>query len=395
MQTDQLKGKILLVDDDRNLLSACQRNLRGKFDVDIAEGGEAALAKIASGAAYAVVVADRQMPGMDGVQLLHKVRLQAPDTVRMMLTGNADMEAVIRLVNETNIFRFLTKPCPPDLLASALEDACRLHQLTIAEKELLNQTLSGSVKLLTDVLSMTESPAFSQAPALRDAVAQAAARLGVENAWELQLAVMLAPIGQVTVPPETLVRSRTGQALTETEQQMLARLPETAARLLTNIPRLQGVAKIVRYQNKGFDGSGYPADDIVGDAIPLGARLLKIIVDLLRLERGGASRNEAFNDLREHVGQYDPTLLRALRQASHDHAPVPAPGKIANLSVVIPARELGLGMTLRSNVETKDGTLIVPAGHRLNEMTLEKVRNFASVIGLKEPILIERRDPLA
>jgi response regulator RpfG family c-di-GMP phosphodiesterase len=382
-----MNPKILIVDDDRNLLSACERILRCKFNLETAAGGPAALAKIQSSGPYAVVMADRQMPEMDGVQFLNKVREISPDTVRLMLTGNADMEAVIRLVNESNIFRFLTKPCPTNLLIQALEDAQRLYQLTVAEKELLNKTLNGSIKVLTDILAMTESPSFGPPQALREAIADAAARLGLENAWQIHLAVMLAPIGNVTVPPETLVRARSRQALSPAEEQMLNQRPETAARLLINIPRLEGVAQIVRYQNKCFDGSGLPIDEVAGDAIPVGARLLKIVHDYMDLHRGGTSIAEAFEAMRDRAGAYDPTLLDALQQSLEGKAHGQI--KAAKVSAKVAAKDLVEGMLLRSNVETKDGVLILRAGHQITGMTLEKIQNFASVFGIKEPIMVE------
>jgi response regulator RpfG family c-di-GMP phosphodiesterase len=385
-----MNAKILLVDDERNVLTAYERILRSKFEIETAEGGEAALAKFANGGVYAVVVADRQMPGMDGVQLLGKIRGLSPDTVRMMLTGNADMESVIRLVNESNIFRFLTKPCPTALLLKALEDAQRLYHLVVAERELLNKTLDGSIKLLTDILSMVDSPAFGQSQSLREAITAATARLGLENAWEIQLAAMLAPIGNVTVPPETLVRSRSGQPLSAAEQHMLAHRPETAARLLENIPRLEGVARVVRYQNKAFDGSGFPQDAVTGDGIPVGARLLKIILDFMELQRGGVPQAAAFETMKGRNGLYDPALLAVMLQSFEGKASGPV--RAARLSMAVTVRELAKGMVLRSNVETKDGTLLLRAGNEVNEMTLEKIINFDSVVGIKEPIMVEGAD---
>jgi DNA-binding NtrC family response regulator len=96
-----------------------------------------------------VVVSDRQMPQMDGIQFLAAVRQQAPDTVRIMLSGNVDLEHAVRVVNEGNIFRFLIKPCPQEILGKALEDALGQYRLINAEKDLLSKTLSGSIKLLT------------------------------------------------------------------------------------------------------------------------------------------------------------------------------------------------------------------------------------------------------
>ncbi|HEX3720001.1 MAG TPA: HD domain-containing phosphohydrolase [Verrucomicrobiae bacterium] len=381
-----MSAKILLVDDDANLLSACERNLRRQFQIETAQSGEAGLAKIEERGPFGVVVADRQMPGMDGVQFLGMVSERAPDTVRMMLTGNADLEGIIRLVNESNIFRFLTKPCPPEVLAKALHDAEALYQLAISEKELLNKTLSGSIKLLTDILSMVETQSFGRAQQLRDAIGIAADRLGLDNAWEIHLAVMLAPIGNVTVPPETLVRSRAGHPLSEVEEQMMAHVPETAARLLANIPRLEGVARIVRYQDKCFDGSGFPLDDVSGESIPLGARLLKILLDIMEFQRNGVPQAEALERMRTRTGLYDPALLKVLKSPTDGRAPSNV--QAANLSIEVGVNDLVKGMVLRSNMETKEGTLILPAGHQISEMTLIKIRNFDSVVGIKTPILV-------
>jgi response regulator RpfG family c-di-GMP phosphodiesterase len=382
-----MNEKILFVDDDTNLLASCERIFRRQFPLETAAGAEAGLAKLANGSTYSVVVADRQMPGMDGITFLTTVRQKAPDTVRMMLTGNADMEHAIRVVNEGNIFRFLTKPCAPEVLSKALKDAQDQYRLITAEKDLLNKTLNGSIKLLTDILALVENQSFSRDQALRDSIAIVADRLRVENAWEIHLAVMLASIGYVTVPPETLVKSHRGQKLTEAEDDILTRVPETAARLLANIPRLEGVARIVRYQNKHFDGSGFPPESISGENIPLGSRLLKILLDVTKLQRNGMTRSKALDEMQRQTGVYDPALLATVRACDEGRAP----SKIdaSQLSVSIRSKDLAAGMVLRSNVETLDGTLILCAGHQLNEMALEKIRNFERVAGIKEPVLVE------
>jgi response regulator RpfG family c-di-GMP phosphodiesterase len=382
-----MSEKILFVDDDPNLLASCERILRRHFQVETAEGGEAGLAIVESHGPYAVVVADRQMPRMDGIEFLGAVRKKAPDTIRIMLTGNADLEGAIRVVNEGNIFRFLTKPCPPDMLARALQDAQEQYRLVTAERELLNNTLNGSIKLLTDILSMVDHQSFGRSQMLRDAITAVTVRLYMENAWEIHLAVMLASIGYVTVPPETLVKSRAGQTLSSVEEQMLARLPETAARLLANIPRLGGVARIIQYQHKHFDGSGFPADDTAGEAIPLGSRLLKILIDMMDLQSAGLNRLKALERLQTHPGRYDPALLAAVR-ACNEGGTV-GTVNASQLSLSVRLTDLTPGMVLRSNVETRDGTLVLSVGHRLSEMTLEKLRNFDRVVGIKEPILVE------
>jgi len=381
-----MNDKILFVDDDPHLLAACERNLRRKFALETAESGEIALQKIAAHGPFAVVVADRQMPGMDGIQLLSLVKERAPDTVRIMLTGNADLESAIKVVNEGNIFRFLTKPCPLDILTKAVEDAMSQYRLVIAEKELLNKTLSGSIKLLTDILSMMEPKSFGRAQTMRDIITTVTRKFSLDNDWEVHLAAMLAPIGYVTIPPETLLRSRAGEALTKVEEQMVAHVPETAARLLANIPRLEGVARVVRYQHKHYDGTGFPSDSIKGESVPLGARLLKILDDMAQLQTGGMSRSLALDEMQGRRGWYDPSLLDAVRTY---YGITAAARETARPTISVEFSNLAPGMVLRSNIETKDGTLILAAGHALSDMTVEKILNFERISGIKEPIFVE------
>lgn len=139
--------KILFVDDDPNLLAGFQRNLRKLYMFDTATGGVEALERIKTDGPYAVIVADMQMPGMNGVELLTKVREVAPDTVRLMLTGNADQKTAVDAVNQGQVLGFLTKPCEPDMLRVTLDSALKQYSLVVVERELLEGTLSGSVKI--------------------------------------------------------------------------------------------------------------------------------------------------------------------------------------------------------------------------------------------------------
>jgi response regulator RpfG family c-di-GMP phosphodiesterase len=381
-----MSEKILFVDDDLNLLASCERNLRRRFQIETAEGGQAGLEKIASRGPYSVVISDMQMPGMNGIQFLSTVKDRAPDTVRIMLTGNANVDVAMGVVNEGNIFRFLTKPCPPEVLTKAVDDALAQYRLIVAEKELLNKTLSGSIKLLTDILSIVDTPSFGRTQIMRDMIAEATDKLGIKNGWEIHLAVMLAPIGYVTVPPETMVKARAGEVLSKVEEQMVAKLPDTAAKLLANIPRLEGVSKIVRYQQKHFNGCGFPADSVSGEAIPQGSRLLKIFWDMFQLQKTGLTRLEALDEMETRQGWYDPQMLASVRAISDGSAVISA--KHGGRYVSVSVRNLAAGMMLHSNVLTKDGVMIIAAGHEINQMTLEKIQNFESVSGIREPIFV-------
>lgn len=138
-----MSDNVLCVDDDPNILHAYQRALRKQFRIETALGGEEALGRVDSQVPYAVIVSDMRMPGMDGVQFLAAVRRKSPNSVRMMLTGNADQETAIRAVNEGHIFHRALEQ--KDLLARSrdlLEVTKR--QSTLIEEARLTRRLRGT-----------------------------------------------------------------------------------------------------------------------------------------------------------------------------------------------------------------------------------------------------------
>lgn len=159
--------QILLVDDERNVLDGYRRNLRGEFLIDVAQSGQEALGLIESKGPYAVVISDMRMPGMDGIELLRRVKSGAPETVRVMLPGNADMDTAVQAINEGSIFRFLNKPCDKEVMAKTITAALMQYRLITAEKQLLEQTLSGCLQVLSEVLSLVNPAAFGRAERAR------------------------------------------------------------------------------------------------------------------------------------------------------------------------------------------------------------------------------------
>jgi FixJ family two-component response regulator/GGDEF domain-containing protein len=134
-----LADKVLFVDDEQGILDGYQRLLRKEFDVSVALGGQLGLTTIQEDGPYAVVISDMRMPGMSGAEFLAQVRQQAPDSVRMLLTGYTDLSAAIDAVNEGNIFRFLTKPCEKEALVSAINIGVTQYNSITAEKEFIRK----------------------------------------------------------------------------------------------------------------------------------------------------------------------------------------------------------------------------------------------------------------
>ena len=126
--------KILLVDDEPSVLEGLQRQFRKQFCLYTAPGGQQGLTTVRVLGPFAVVVSDCRMPSMDGIQFLDLVKKIAPNTVRIMLTGNNDLHTAMEAVNRGEIFRFLTKPCEPEIFSKALEDGIKQYQLNLSKK---------------------------------------------------------------------------------------------------------------------------------------------------------------------------------------------------------------------------------------------------------------------
>ncbi len=132
--TDTALPRVLCVDDEPNVLAAMERTLFGEFDVVVAPSGQAGLDAIRWGDRFAVIMSDMRMPNMDGATFLAKARELSPDSVRLLLTGQADVTSSIAAINKGAIFRYLCKPCPKEELIATLNDAVRQYRLVCAEK---------------------------------------------------------------------------------------------------------------------------------------------------------------------------------------------------------------------------------------------------------------------
>lgn len=379
--------RILLVDDDPNLLSALQRQLRKLFDLTIAVGGVEALNAVDDANSrrepFAVVLCDMRMPGMDGIDVLSRIRERSPDTIRMMLTGNADQQTAIDAINRGNIFRFLTKPCPAEDLVAGLQDAVSQNQLITAERDLLEKTLAGSIKVLADVVSINDPIAYALATRLREWVRLLTVEFKLPQRWQLDIAAMLLPIGQVAIPPELIAKKRRGDALTEAEQTVFERAPEAARNLVANIPRLGKVAEILWLQDRGFDGTGFPQDGPKGGDIPLDARMLKILKDLGEEAAGGQPSATIFAALERRAGSYDPQLLARIRTCLLATIPKEAPAEVD-----VPVAALRAGHMVLTDIRLTNGHLILASNTQLSGAQVERLRSLSNIYSFVEPIRV-------
>lgn len=364
--------RVLCVDDEPQILEGLGRILRKKVAMSTATSGEAALARLDAGETFEVIVSDMRMPGMNGATLLSRFYQRAPDTVRLLLTGYAELDAAVAAVNEGHIFRFLTKPCPPDVLVPALEAAVAQHRLVTAERVLLEQTLVGSIRALIEALALARPEVFRDLTRRHERARAIAEFLKVPNAWHVEVASMLACVGYVVLPAEVVAKYQAGAPLDPAEREMLDRLPEVAERVLSHIPRLELVQAVLLHYGKAKGARG--KDE------PIGATILALIRDLATAEAREGDTLRALAVVKANAEGYDPEVVAAMLEVCQ-----PAPPEVRSLTL----GDLRTGMLLAADVKAKSGLLLVARGQRVTAPLIERLRNFGVRVGIVEPIICE------
>lgn len=367
---------ILFVDDEINVLESIARQLRKRFTLKLANGGQEALQILKDEGPFAVIVSDMRMPGMDGVQLLSTVKDMYPDMVRMMLTGNADQDTAIEAVNKGQIFKFMNKPCSTAVLVPALALAQRQYRLITAEKELLDKTLKGSIKVLAELLSLSNPTAFSSGYRIKNLVVALANLLKLSPIWKYEVAALMSQIGCIALPADILNKLHANVALTDEEIEMHRSHPAVGARLLADIPRLESVVGMIGEQLRRFDefSESIPAE------IALGAQILCVALDYDLLLFQGKNHKEAVAELAAEQGKYNPDIIHFLKGIKLEEDRVHV--------VSLKLQDISIGMRAEEDIMAKNGILLTPKGQEITWPVLQGLLNFSKHVGVKEPIRV-------
>ena len=373
--------RILFVDDEPHILDALRRQLRREFAVETAVGAAKGLFALRAAQPFEVIVSDYLMPGINGAQFLSAARKTAPNATRMLLTGHTSLSDAAAVVNDGQVFRMLLKPVDQETMTAALRDCVLQYRLVVAERELLEQTLRGSVKALTDVLSLASPSGFGRASRMRRIASAMLDVVEVADRWAVELAVEMSQLGAVSLPPSVAEKLDSGDPLTGAERAMVDQIPAVSIQLISAIPRLAPVAEAIRYCRKGFDGSGGPDDRVSGEQIPFGGRLLRLVQDHDALMMRGLPPTAAVATLRADRASYDPALVEALAMASM---------ALSDSIHGVHMADLQTGMVLAAAVTSRSGVLLVNPGQEITDGLLTRLRNFAALEdGVAEPLLVQ------
>ncbi len=375
-----MRPKILLVDDDENILEGYKRSLYKNYDVITAGSGQEGIGKIKSQNDFTIVVSDFRMPGINGVEFLSEVKKICPDTIRVLLTGFADAQTTITAVNEGNIFRLLTKPCSQEHLLTTLADAHKQYQLVQAEKELLDKTLKGSIKILIDILSIVDPVAFKISTQMRNIARKIADRLGLKNIWDVEIAALLSHIGSVAIPGEIISKYHLNKHMTEEEKQIYHTYPTIGSSLLKNIPRLESISTIIEHQLDDVN-TLKEENKFLDEEIKISSMILRVLNDYYSKTNQGSTSQEAFLTLKKNEQLYDMDVIVAFD--------VELAGVYEGLRIVsVMLNQLTTGHVLADDVRDSSGTILITRGAEISEISRLRLLNYNKMNSIEQPLRV-------
>ncbi|MDD3674337.1 HD domain-containing phosphohydrolase [Thauera propionica] len=418
--------RVLCVDDEANILSALRRLFRPcGYAVTVAGSGREGLAALEA-EPFDLVISDMRMPEMNGAQFLEAVHHRWPDTMRILLTGYADIDSTIAAVNKGQIFRYVSKPWDDnDLLLvvrHALErkqlerDKARLEALTAQQNEELrdinaslelkvmertvelrkaNERIKASfitsIKVFTNLIELREGAIAGHSRRVAELARSVARRAGMNEAavQDVFLAGLLHDIGKIGLPDALLSRSVTDMTGADTVR--FRRHPVAGEQALMALEELREAARLVRAHHERHDGKGYP-DGLAGEQIPLGARILAIANDYDGLQVGivaprKLSPAEARKLIVDSRGKrYDPAVLDLFIEVLDQHQ------MEANDEQAVSVGRLSPGMVLSRDLVTRQGYLLLATDFVLTAGVIRQIQEYANQEGTENLMIHVRNE---
>lgn len=373
-------SRILMVDDDMDMLRAVVRRLEKHYDIVTAGSGDQGLEKIESDGPFPVIVSDMQMPGMDGIRFVQRARRKSPLSVFVMLTGEVNETTTLRAMNEGQVFRFITKPCSHEDLLATLEASWRQYHLINAEKQLLQKTLVGAVDAIVNIFETLMPDGMMRSTSIQRIVEAVQENLRIQKRWEYALASRLSLLGYGLV----------GRSLTDVvaqphfsekdEQELMEKACAKSAEVLTKIPRLKTTAEIIAktVESTGAISTLTPISD--SEVTQVGSTLLRVALEWESSKRVGLTAGEAISAMRRKLPDLHQEVVNCLEDFEFEFVK-------ANHQK-IPVYDLKVGMVIHKGIYSKDGRVLISEGRRLTQPLLEKLNSYLSRgMGLRDTMV--------
>ena len=394
--------KILYVDDEPELLKSFTSLLRKqKLIITTLSDSNKIEEILETSGPFAVILSDQRMPGYDGVKVLETAKKKFPESIRVLVTGYSDYKDTIRAINDSGINSYISKPWKDDELIENIDGWIEQYNLRVQNKfllnalneenkkltELLEGTVAQTIRILGDITNAAVPRITSAGEKVKNlgyAFLKTLTNLTMEERWEISRAFDLFNLG-VALLPTSLQLAIEKQNLSAFEDSHIVNNHHLlAAGLLKDIPRFARVAKIIEFQSKDFNGKGEPEKSHVkGKDIPLGSRILHVLIDLVKKSDGGSTGREILGAMIRNPLRYDTDIIKLLL------------GENSGIDVVTEIRELLLseiksGMVAAENIETLRGQMLLKANVALAETSLNILLQWHKKDPIKEPIKVRK-----
>jgi len=386
----QSAGNILIVDDTPENLQLLFQLLKERgYKVRPVSCSTLAL-DVARKARPDLILLDINMPELDGFELcrLFKADPALKEIPVIFISAMSDSLDKVKAFGVGGV-DYITKPFQTDEVEARVKTHVTLYQQQRVERELLENTLNGSFKLLTEILFATDPQSFARTRRLRELTKIVVEKLSLGNLWEYELSAMLSAIGFVTIPPAVINRAQQGLGLSPFENTLFESVPLMGSRLLANIPRLEAVSLNILYQNKNFDGSGFPDDDICGENIPKVSRIMKILGDFIKMEERKIPASSIFASMCRTTDLYDTSLVEMIAPCLGVRDLAKSQGPFYKYMVVT-IDQLMENDILSTNILTSNGVLFINEGTIVTSFLLLKLQNYAELMDVSTSIKVRR-----
>ncbi|MEZ5359811.1 MAG: response regulator [Candidatus Zixiibacteriota bacterium] len=401
---------LLLVDDEKHILTAMRR-LFSELDAEIftASNGEEALAILAK-QNVSVIISDQRMPQMTGVEMFKHAKRISPESVRILLTGYADIDVTVDAINSGEVKYYLNKPWDDQQLLSQVKESLENQKIKAENRRLaaslatknrqlnaLNELLEQKVLEQTEVIRkqhedlqksfMETIRAFSTVMEMRykevglhtHRVATLAKELvrhlslSEKEQRDIVVAAFLHDIGKIALPEELLRKDY--KLCTPSEKAHIQKHTIIGQSCVCAIGGFEDIALVIRHHHEEYDGSGYP-DRLKGEAVPLGARIIHVlnVYDREAYKYGDPDRkslNDASAYLVKNSGaRFDPEIVKKIIEHDIGHEFFL---QEASQTVLLQPKELQPGMVISEDIYTENGMFILPKGAQLSIGMIKRI----------------------
>jgi len=361
-----MNNKILCVDDEESILRGFQLNLRKDFELHLASDGVEGLEVFEEEGDFALVLSDMRMPRMNGAEMLAEIKKRDHEVSTILLTGHTDFESAMAAVNDGNVFRMLSKPCPPERLIKVLKDGLEQHDLIKSKRILLDMTLRGAVDALAESLSTAKPLFFGRVQRVRLLVNKLADTLEMEDSWKVDIASVFSQIAYIGLPENITEDVYYKRKVPSPVKKLLAEFPQDTQKILDKIPGLEEIGEIL---NRVDVQPRFEEND--DRNIRLYASILRVCLDFDYYEEQGHDKQLILSSLKSRPNDYDPKIIRLLELS------VASSEKNTKLEE-LPAKQLETGMRLVEELRLKDGFLLASSGSYIDEQLYKVIRNYLS-----------------